>query len=311
MREAADEVPFPDEPFTRLLTQGMVVAETWYRESEDGSKEWFNPADVETEKDSKGKILSARLKTDGLPVHFGGIEKMSKSKNNGVDPQTLIDQYGADTVRLYTMFTSPPDQSLEWSDEGVEGAHRFLKRLWSLAQSEYDPGAVSDFAALEQQQQDVRFEVHSALKKALFDYERQQFNTVVSACMTMVNALNRLTTSHSDQAVRTEGMSIVLRLLAPIAPHVTHYLWRQLGFGDDILTASWPGVDESALVQDSIEMVVQVKGKVRGKIEVAANAEQAEVEAAALANDNVQRFIDGATIRKIIVVPGKLVNIVI
>jgi leucyl-tRNA synthetase len=311
MPGAADEASFPDEPFTRLLTQGMVVAETWYRESDDGSKEWFNPADVETEKDSKGKILSARLKADGLPVHFGGIEKMSKSKNNGVDPQTLIDLYGADTVRLYTMFTSPPDQSLEWSDEGVEGAHRFLKRLWSLAQSQYDPDAVSDFTVLDQQQQDVRFEVHSALKKALFDYERQQFNTVVSACMTMVNALNRLATSNSDHAVRTEGMSIVLRLLAPIAPHVTHYLWRQLGFGEDILTASWPEVDESALLQDSIEMVVQVKGKVRGKIEVAADAAQAEVEAAALANDNVQRFIDGATIRKIIVVPGKLVNIVI
>jgi leucyl-tRNA synthetase len=244
-------------------------------------------------------------------VQFGGVEKMSKSKNNGVDPQTLIDQYGADTVRLYTMFTSPPDQSLEWSDEGVEGAHRFLKRLWQLALQQSQCGSGEDLGSLSQAQQAVRFEVHSALKKALFDYERQQFNTVVSACMTMVNALNRLQSSERDNAVRKEGTSIILRLLAPIAPHVTHYLWNQLGYGEDILTASWPEVDETALVQDVIEMVVQVKGKVRGKIEVPASADQAEVEAAALANDNVQRFIDSATIRKVIVVPGKLVNIVI
>ena len=300
-----------DEPFTRLLTQGMVVAETWYREHDDGSREWFNPAEVVTERNNKGEILGASLESDGQPVQFGGIEKMSKSKNNGVDPQTLIDLYGADTVRLYTMFTSPPDQSLEWSDEGVEGAHRFLKRLWQLALQQYLSDGSTDPGSFNKQQQAVRFELHSALKKALFDYDRQQFNTVVSACMTMVNALNRLKDSAADHAVRSEGISIILRLLAPIAPHVTHYLWKKLAYGDDILSAAWPQVDEAALVQDSIEMVVQVKGKVRGKISVAADADQAEVEAAAVANENVQRFIDGATIRKIIVVPGKLVNIVI
>jgi leucyl-tRNA synthetase len=301
-----------DEPFTRLLTQGMVIAETWYRQKDDGSKEWFNPADVETRKDSKGKIIDAVLTADGLPVVFGGIEKMSKSKNNGVDPQTLINRYGADTVRLYTMFTSPPDQSLEWSDEGVEGAHRFLKRLWALASSQHiQHEATLDAASLTAEQQEIRREVHAALKKALFDYERQQYNTVVSACMTIVNALNKLGESPADGAVLQEGISIVLRLLAPIAPHVTHYLWRELGLGEDILDTDWPQVDAAALIQESIEMVVQVKGKVRGKIQVAADADNATVEAAALANENVQRFIDGASIRKVIVVPTKLVNIVI
>ena len=301
-----------DEPFSKLLTQGMVIAETWYRQKEDGSKEWFNPADIDTQKDSKGEITDAVLKSDGQPVTFGGIEKMSKSKNNGVDPQTLIDQYGADTVRLYTMFTSPPDQSLEWSDEGVEGAYRFLKRLWTLASLlQGKTHQAGDLGSLEQAQQDARREVHAALKKALFDYERQQYNTVVSACMTMVNVLNKLGSSDADLTVQVEGVSIVLRLLAPIAPHVTHHLWCELGYGKDILDAEWPQIDESALVQDSIEMVVQVKGKVRGKIQVAVDADNAAVEAVALANENVQRFIDGASIRKVIVVPGKLVNVVI
>ena len=228
---------------------------------------------------------------------------MSKSKNNGVDPQTLIDRYGADTVRLYTMFTAPPDQSLEWSDDGVEGAHRFLKRLWALAHkvARGAASADSDPAIGE-----ARREIHGALRKALFDYERQQFNTVVSACMTMVNVLNR----QEDAALLKEGMAIVLRLLSPIAPHVTHHLWRELGYGDDILTAGWPQVDEDALRQENIEMVVQVNGKVRAKIEVPAGADNATVEQAARDNPNVQKFVGDATIRKVIVVPGKLVNIV-
>lgn len=301
-----------DEPFTRLLTQGMVIAETWYRENNDGSREWFNPADVETEKDNKGKIIRAALKSDGQPVIFGGIEKMSKSKNNGVDPQTLIDQYGADTVRLYTIFTSPPDQSLEWSDEGVEGASRFMKRLWKLASD--NPGLAGQWeqSLLSHDAiKDARREVHSHLKKALFDYDRQQFNTVVSACMSMINGLYKLGDSDADKALLAEGYSIVLRLLGPIAPHASHFLWHELGYGDDILYAPWPEVDESALVQDSIEMVVQVKGKVRGKIQVAADADNAVIEAEAVANENVQKFIDGQTVRKVIVVPKKLVNIVV
>ncbi|OGT90884.1 MAG: leucine--tRNA ligase [Gammaproteobacteria bacterium RIFOXYD12_FULL_61_37] len=296
-----------DEPFTRLLTQGMVVAETYYRLNPDGSKEWFNPAEVAVERDEKGRTLSARLLSDGEPVVAGGIEKMSKSKNNGIDPQDLIDRYGADTVRLYTLFTAPPDQSLEWSDEGVEGAHRFLKRLWALALR--TQGAVpadttpADFPA-------ARRELHATLKKALFDYDRQQFNTVVSACMTLVNLLYKLGAGDADQALLREGLGIVLRLLAPIAPHLSHHLWRELGYGDDILNAGWPQVDESALIQDSIEYVVQVNGKMRAKIEVPAGADRLAIEAAARANENVQRFAGDATIRKIVVVPNKLVNIV-
>ncbi|MFP4246970.1 MAG: leucine--tRNA ligase, partial [Halochromatium sp.] len=330
-----------DEPFARLLTQGMVVAETWYREDAEGRREWFNPADVEVERDDKGRVVGALLKADGQPVHFGGIEKMSKSKNNGVDPEAMIERYGADTVRLYVMFTSPPDQSLEWNDEGVEGAHRFLKRLWTLAATHAggmravaaartpaagasersgEAAAAAGQAAgtmagetaqaLDDPLSDARRELHTALKKALFDYERQQFNTVVSACMTIVNILSKLDESAPAQALRREGLSIALRLLAPIAPHIAHHLWRELGLGDDILDSPWPRVDEDALAQDRITYVVQVNGKVRGKIEVPAAAERAEVEAIALANENAQRFIGEATVRKVIVVPNKLVNVV-
>ena len=300
-----------DEPFTRLLTQGMVIAETFYRENPDGSKDWFNPADVEVERDNKGKVIAARLISDGQPVISGGVEKMSKSKNNGVDPQDLIDKYGADTVRLYTMFTAPPDQSLEWSDEGVEGAHRFIKRLWNLA-SDITPGEIETVNqdSLDERLKTSRREIHSALKKALFDYERQQYNTVVSSCMTIVNQLYKLDQTAQDNALRHEGLQIVLRLLAPIAPHATHHLWKALGYGDDILDSGWPQLDESALTQDSIEYVVQVNGKVRGKISIAADTPKDEVEAIAKTNDNVQRFLEGVTIRKVIVVPNKLVNIV-
>jgi len=301
-----------DEPFTRLLTQGMVVAETYYRDNPDGHKHWYNPADVEVERDDKGRVTSAVLKEDGQPVIPGGIEKMSKSKNNGIDPQTLIDRFGADTVRVYTMNTAPPDQSLEWSDEGVAGAHRFLKKLWALANNNMEsllrgPGELS---ALDDRLQTSRREIHATLKKALFDYERQQYNTVVSACIIIVNTLSRLEDAEADRAVLHEGLGIVLRLLAPIAPHVTHHLWRELGYGDEILDAGWPAVDEAALEQESIEYVVQVNGKVRARVQVPADADKAAVEAAARANDNVQKFVGEATVRKVIVVPNKLVNIV-
>jgi leucyl-tRNA synthetase len=301
-----------DEPFTKLLTQGMVVADTYYRDEADGSKSWFNPADVEVERDEKGRPLAAKLASDNQPVEIGGIEKMSKSKNNGIDPQDLIDRYGADTVRLYTMFTSPPDQSLEWSDEGVEGAHRFLKRLWALAvQRESDIKAgPGDLTNLNDAQQTARRDIHEALKKALFDYERQQFNTVISSSMTMVNTLYKLGGEAGDKAVLHEGLGIVLRLLGPIAPHATHQLWHELGYGDEILNSEWPAIDESALKQESIQMVVQVNGKVRARIQVPADADKAAAEQAALADDNVQRFIGDAQVRKVIVVPGKLVNIV-
>ena len=297
-----------DEPFTNLLTQGMVVAETWYREDAQGRKQWFNPADVEVERDERGRLLRGRLKADGQPVTFGGIEKMSKSKNNGVDPQTLTDRYGADTVRLYTMFTSPPDQSLEWNDEGVEGAARFLKRLWALAQDEQREGRD---ASTRLEPGAARYEIHAALRKALYDYERHQFNTVVSACMTMVNVLHKLDGEGEGVAVRREGLAIVLRLLAPIAPHLTHHLWRELGYGEDILGATWPQVDEGALQRDSIEYVVQVNGKVRGQIRVPVDAERTAIEQAAIGNENVRRFLGDGQVRKVILVPGKLVNLVV
>jgi leucyl-tRNA synthetase len=301
-----------DEPFRRLLTQGMVVADTYYREDAAGHRHWYNPAEVNVERDAKGRPVRAVLEADGAPVEIGGIEKMSKSKNNGVDPQALIERYGADTVRLYTMFTAPPDQSLEWSDEGVEGAHRFLRRLWNLASANAGalgegPGDLSD---LPEEAAGVRREVHEALKKARYDYERQQFNTVVSACMTMVNALNRLAGGPGDDAVLHEGLGIVLRLLAPIAPHLTHHLWRELGYGEEILHAPWPAPDEAALVQERIQYVVQVNGKVRARIQVPAEADQAAIEAEARADDNVRRFVGDAPVRKVIVVPNKLVNIV-
>ncbi len=300
-----------DEPFEHLLTQGMVVAETYFREDAAGHRHWFNPADVEVERDEKGRLVAARLREDGEPVTYGGLEKMSKSKNNGVDPQALVDCYGADTVRLYTMFTSPPDQTLEWNDEGVEGAARFLKRLWSLAVTKTDALAGAGMpGASDARSTATRREIHAALKKARFDYERRQFNTVVSGCMTMVNALYRLDDSPAGMAVLREGLGIVLRLLGPIAPHITHHLWRDLGYGKDILDADWPVVDETALQQDTIEYVVQVNGKVRGKILVAADAGREAVEQAALANENVRRFVGAAQVRKIILVPGKLVNVV-
>jgi len=301
-----------DEPFTKLLTQGMVIAETFYRENSDGSKDWFNPADVEVTHDEKGKATASILKTDGQPVIAGGIEKMSKSKNNGIDPQGLITLYGADTVRLYTMFTAPPDQSLEWSDEGVEGAHRFLKRLWSLVENNLDAikAIDNDFSKLEKTQKDARREIHSALKKALFDFDRQQFNTVVSACMSMFNVLNKLGQTDDDRRVLKEGISIILQLLAPISPHITHKLWKNAEFGGDILDSGWPKLDESALTQDEVTYIVQVNGKLRARIDVPADSDKEFVENTAKTHENVQKFTDGKTIRKIIVVPNKLVNIV-
>ena len=297
-----------DEPFTRLLTQGMVIAETYYRQHEDGSKTWYNPAEIQVEQDQQGKVSKAWLVADGQPVIAGGVEKMSKSKNNGIDPQTLIEQYGADTVRLYTMFTAPPEQSLTWSDEGVEGVYRYLKRLWALAHTMSTVQVkVVDLTSVAQ----VRYELHTQLQKALYDYERQRYNTVVSACMSMTNVLHKM---HADspaaQAVQHEGMSLILRLLAPIAPHITQHLWETLDYGTNIVQAGWPTVDEAALQQETEQLVVQVNGKVRAHIMVSATAEQATIQHTAQQHANVQRFIAGKTVRKVIVVPGRLVNIV-
>ena len=303
-----------NEPFKNLLTQGMVVAETYYRTLENGGKDWFNPADVEVERDAKAKVIGARLKTDGQPVEIGGTEKMSKSKNNGVDPQAMIDAYGADTCRLFMMFASPPDMSLEWSDSGVEGASRFLRRVWRLAHAHVSAGlpGTLDLAALNDEQKAVRRAIHLAIKQASTDVgQHHKFNTAIAQVMTLMNVLEKApTASEQDRALLQEGLETVALLLAPITPHISHELWQRLGKSGAIIDAQWPKVDESALVQDSLTLVVQVNGKLRGQIEVPASASREEVETAARGNENVLRFTEGLTIRKVIVVPGKLVNIV-
>jgi leucyl-tRNA synthetase len=329
-----------NEPFTNLLTQGMVVAPTFFREGADGKKHYHNPADVDVSTDERGRPVGATLKADGQPVVIGGTEKMSKSKNNGVDPQSLIDLYGADTARLFMMFAAPPDQSLEWSDSGVEGAFRFLKRLWGRVASNIN-GAfaafpnredlhVQDWAGfpLEDKHREVRRLIHLSLKQANFDFGKHQFNTVVSATMKMLNALTddkgfwneeavqgqpqRLAAFQKSAAVVAfEGYSILTRLLYPIAPHISHALWQHLEPGVDILEAGWPVEDESALIQDAMELVVQVNGKLRSKITVPVSAGKEAIEAVALADGIVEKFIEGKSPKKIILVPGKLVNIVV
>ena len=301
------------EPFANLLTQGMVIAPTFYRDDADGRKQWINPAEVKVQTDDKGRPVSAVLNRDGQPVTIGGVEKMAKSKNNGVDPQSLIEQYGADTARLFMMFAAPPDQALEWSDSGVAGAYRFLRRLWIHAAEHQDAvrtAGTVDAAALSEPLRVVRREVHEALRQALFDFGRHQFNTVVSGGMKMLNALGRIEAGEGAAAVRREGLSILLRLLSPITPHIAHELWRELGYGDDVLNAAWPAPDEAAMTRSLIMLVVQVNGKLRGQIEVPADADRSAIEKAAQNEPNVQRFVEGRPIRKIVVVPGKLVNVV-
>jgi len=306
------------EPFRNLLTQGMVVAETYYRTLENGGKDWFNPADVEVERDAKAKVIGAKLKSDGLPVEIGGTEKMSKSKNNGVDPQAMIDAYGADTCRLFMMFAAPPELSLEWSDAGVEGASRFLRRVWRLAQSHVSaglPGAPltdAQKAALSDSQKELRRAIHLAIRQASQDVgQHHKFNTAIAQVMTLMNVLEKAPAAgEQDRTLLQEGLETVALLLAPITPHICHALWEALGKDGLIIDAAWPAVDESALVQDTLTLVVQVNGKLRGEIQVPAAASREEVEAAARANENVLRFTEGLVIRKVIVVPGKLVNIV-
>ncbi|MCQ4249308.1 leucine--tRNA ligase [Pseudomonas stutzeri] len=303
-----------NEPFKNLLTQGMVVAETYYRTLENGGKDWFNPADVIVERDAKAKVIGAKLASDDLPVEIGGTEKMSKSKNNGVDPQAMIDAYGADTCRLFMMFASPPDMSLEWSDSGVEGANRFLRRVWRLAHAHvgHGPAGKLDTTNLNDEQKAVRRAIHLAIKQASVDVgQHHKFNTAIAQVMTLMNVLEKAATeTEQDRALLQEGLETVALLLAPITPHICHELWQQLGKSGAIIDAQWPKVDESALVQDSLTLVVQVNGKLRGQIEVPANASREDIEVSARANENVVRFTEGLTIRKVIVVPGKLVNIV-
>ena len=305
-----------DEPFERLLTQGMVVCETYYRENDKGGKDWINPADVELTFDDKGRPVSAVLKADGLPVVISGTEKMSKSKNNGVDPQELINAYGADTARLFMMFAAPPEQSLEWSDSGVEGSHRFLRRLWRTVYEYLKQGeAVKAFAGsqdgLSKELKDLRHKLHSTIAKVSDDYgRRQQFNTAIAAVMELLNQYDKTDTNgEQGRAVAQEVLEAVVRLLWPIVPHICETLWSELN-GAKLWETGWPTVDEAALVKSEIEVMVQVNGKLRGKITVAADASKADLEAAALANEGAVKFMEGKPAKKIIVVPGRLVNIV-
>jgi len=304
-----------DEPFKRLLCQGMVLAETFYRDTENGGKQWFSPQDVQVERDEKGRITQAVLQTDGQPVASAGMSKMSKSKNNGIDPQKVIDQYGADTVRLFMMFTAPPEQTLEWSDSAVEGAHRFLKRIYTLisdVQAAGEPGALT-LADLDGEHKVLRRELHKTIAKVTDDIGRRYtFNTAIAAIMELSNKLQKASLATPlDRAVMREACTALLQLLNPITPHIAQYLWAQLGNKHNIERVSWPTVDTAALVEDEKLVVVQINGKVRAKITVAADATQEQVLALAKEDDNVQRFLDGVAIRKVIFVPGKLLNLVV
>jgi leucyl-tRNA synthetase len=286
-----------------------VLAESYYAETAEGRREWINPADVEVTRDAKGKITAAKTR-DGRAVTYDGIGTMSKSKNNGVDPQALIDKYGADTARFYVIFASPPTNTLEWSDESVEGSYRFLKRLWSYC-AKFDASRRTMADGLTRT---TRFEIHSVLKQANYDLSKHQFNTVASAAMKILNALERFDGGrYREDGERNkaaeEGLSILLRLLAPITPHICHSLWRELGFGEDVMRAAWPEPDAAALQQDEIEYVVQVNGKTRGSVRLPKAADRQQIEGSAA--QSMQKYLAGQPIKKVIIVPGRLINIVV
>ena len=307
------------EPFKQLLTQGMVLAATYYRESADGKKTWFNPAEVRVQTDDKGRPVSAVLEADGQPVVIGGVEKMSKSKNNGVDPQQIIDAYGADTARLFMMFASPPEQSLEWSDAGVEGAHRFLRRLWRTVYEFVQNGGsgASKFSgsqeALSGSLKDLRFKLHSTIAKVTDDYDRrQQFNTAIAAVMELLNQYDKTDCESAEgKAVAREVLEATIILLSPIVPHICETLWAELNAGSALWQQAWLQPDPAALVQTEMELMVQVNGKLRDKILVAADAAEDDIKAAAFASAGAIKFMEGKTPKKVIVVPKRLVNIVV
>ena len=320
-----------DEPFKKLLTQGMVLNHIYSRRTAKGAKEYFWPKDVEHVLDAGGKVVGAKLispqeSADGLlpvgtAIDYEGVGTMSKSKNNGVDPQDLIEKYGADTARLYTMFTAPPEATLEWNDAAVEGSYRFLRRVWNFAAAQQSRiaaivGTAPVQADLSEAGKALRRELHMVLGQIQFDYDRMQYNTVVSGCMKLLNALEGFKTSPvpADDAVLAEGLSILLRTLYPACPHITAQLWQGLGYAvqaGDLLDAPWPQVDEAALVQDEIELMLQVNGKLRGALKVPAAADKAQIEAIALASEAFAKHSAGQTPKKIVVVPGRLVNLVV
>ena len=307
-----------DEPFKKLLCQGMVLADTYYREADNGGQDWIAPTDVEVERDEKGQVTSAVSKLDGKPVISAGMSKMSKSKNNGIDPQEVINLYGADTVRLFIMFTSPPEQTLEWSDTGVEGAHRFLKRVWKLTYDFTQAADVSRAApsiaglTLNSAQKLLRRELHKTIAKVSDDIGRRNtFNTAIAAIMELMNHLGKASiASIEDRVVMHEAIRAVVLMLTPIVPHLSHHLWSMIGDGNPVENTAWPVVDDSALVEDEKLIIVQVNGKLRAKITVSADASKEVVEEIGFNDENVSKFIDGKTVRKVIYVPGKLLNIV-
>ena len=328
-----------DEPFTKLLTQGMVLNHIYSRRTAKGGKDYFWPHDVEHVQDESGKVVGAKLKNEadsgdgklpvGTPIDYEGVGTMSKSKNNGVDPQDLIEKYGADTARLYTMFTAPPEATLEWNDAGVEGSYRFLRRVWNFGfkLSNWDLAAArAQWAGAQSHGQAgvawskeakvLRLEMHTVLKQVDYDYQRMQYNTVVSGAMKMINALEDFKALESDGGLLAllEGFGILLRCLYPATPHIAHALWEQLGYhthGGDLLDTAWPVVDPQALEQDELELVLQINGKLRGSVMVPSDATKEAIEALALASPIVQGFSAGAAPKKVIVVPGRLVNVVL
>ena len=309
-----------DEPFTNLFTQGMLSAECFYRDDASGKKRWYYPAEIEIRHDEKGRISGAIAKDDGLPVMLGGIEKMSKSKNNVVEPKDIIERFGADTARAYVMFAGPPELSAAWSDAGAEGVFRFLRRLWDYAyqhqQHIKSAATPANWSGAAKDVKDLRHTLHATLKQGNFDYGRLKYNTVVSAAMIMLNALdeNKFGADVNMDAALAEGLSMLLRMLYPVTPHIAHQLWRDLGYArvhGDILDAPWPKPDAAALDQDEIDMVVQVNGKLRGSIRVPKAATKEAIEQLALGDAGVQRHIEGKPIKKIVVVPGRLVNVVV
>jgi leucyl-tRNA synthetase len=320
-----------DEPFSKLLTQGMVLNHIYSRRTAKGGKDYFWPHDVEHVLDETGKVVGAKLKNEadsgdgrlsvGTAIDYEGVGTMSKSKNNGVDPQDLIEKYGADTARMYTMFTAPPEVTLEWNDSAVEGSYRFLRRVWNFAFKHHGllrlaTGQDLSQANLGESAKALRREIHLVLKQVSYDYERMQYNTVVSGCMKLLNALEdfKHDGSTGDTAALCEGVSLLMRMLYPACPHITDEIWQQLGFAQaagELLDAPWPAVDESALERDQIELMLQINGKLRGAIMVPASADKAQIEAAAQAHEAVVKQAAGATPKKVIVVPGRLVNVVL
>jgi leucyl-tRNA synthetase len=304
-----------EEPFTNLLTQGMVLNEIFFRKPASGRIAYYNPADVDVQLDDKGARIGAVLRSDGEPVESGGIGTMSKSKNNGVDPQALVERYGADTARLFMMFAAPPEQTLEWSDEGVDGAFRFMKRLWKAVHQHLSAGPAEalDVGALDESQRTLRRQVHETLVKVTTDIgKRRTFNTAIAAVMELMNSVTRFDDrSPQGRAIVQEALETVVLVLAPVVPHACHALWRELGHTAALVDERWPEPDARALERATVEVVVQVNGKLRGRVTVPAGADESIVREAALADPNVQRFMEGKPVRKFVYVPGKLANVVV